>query len=294
MNLDEILNPKRDSLILNDIEKAALVKINSTNYYKAGDFSFLNDHKSLRPGKKHLLLGTTGSGKTTLARSICYEIAKEKKVMWYSSEESLDDMRTAISINAVNNKSLENVDFREEQDYIKKTNGDSLKFISEIVKDFIQGGCEVMFFDNLTTSAFYEGKQIDQQAAFFNMLSEVFKKIKKPIFIIAHTDAKTKDLQKDLFDANSIRGQKLPSNKCEYVYGYQIIPWIEEHSENLYDFTRGEQKSAFVRVLKSRGHPTSGNIYALNYEEKTRSYANDLKIDFNDFVKIYSKRVRLK
>jgi len=63
MNLDAILNPKKEGLVLTAVKKAKLKKDNQTCYFNSGDFNFLNDHKSLRPGKKHLLLGTAGSGK---------------------------------------------------------------------------------------------------------------------------------------------------------------------------------------------------------------------------------------
>jgi SpoVK/Ycf46/Vps4 family AAA+-type ATPase len=276
-------------------EKENLIKINKTSYFSVGDFSFLKDHKSLRPGKKHLLLGTSGSGKSTLARSVCNEISKHHKVMWYSSEEDLEDTKTAASFSKTDDVVLENIEFREESYYLKKYKKDHKLFLADLLKDFIENQCEVFFFDNLTTSAYYEGQDFDKQADFFNTLSDFFKTVKKPIFIIAHTDAKTKDLQKELFDANSIRGQKLPSNKCEYIYAYQVITWDDKQSDNgVIDLSRGEKKSAFVRVVKSRSHPNGGIVYALNYDSDKRSYAHDRKIDFSNFADIYGKRVKLK
>jgi adenylate kinase family enzyme len=293
-DIEQILKPKNKTLKMSQGERVNLINLNRTSYFSVGDFSFLKDHKSLRPGKKHLLLGTPGSGKSTLARSICNEVAKNHKVMWYSSEEDLDDTKTAASFAEQDDLCLDNIFFREEDAYVKKHKGDHMAFLMDLFRDFTESQCEVLFFDNLTTSSFYEGKKLDEQKDFFNLMSSFFKEVKKPVFIIAHTDSKTKDLQKELFDANSIRGQKLPSNKCEYIYAYQIISWSDKDEKGCYvDLNTSDKKSAFVRVLKSRAHPNGGVVYALNYNPDKRAYGHDRKIDFEKFSEVYKKRIKL-
>ena len=209
MNIEEFLEQgKSKNLSITEIERTELVEKNQLAEYYVGDFNHLSDHKTLRRGKKHLIIGTTGSGKSTLVRAIAFSVARKKKIMWYSSEEDYEDMKTAISFSGELPESLNNIEFREENGYIEKHKDDYKSFLNDLIKDFIENGCEVLFFDNLTTSAFYEGLGFDDQKKFFMMLSNIFLKLNKPIYFVAHTNAGTKDLQSELFTANDIRGNK--------------------------------------------------------------------------------------
>jgi energy-coupling factor transporter ATP-binding protein EcfA2 len=296
MNIDEILNGGNKSLIMTDDEKKNLITENETDFYPCEGFDFISDHKGLRPGKKHLLLGTSGSGKSTLARSICFKMAEKSKVYWYSSEENFKDMQVAISRMDISNECLGNVEFRQEQDFIIKVNGCYKSFLNLMIKDFIESQCDILFFDNLTTSNFYENQSFEDQKNFFNGLCVAIDKIQKPIFIVAHTDAKTKDLQSELFSVNDIRGQKTPSNRCEYAYAFQSITWKKKPDKDSdgIDLTNlEERKDTFIRTLKARNHSVSGKVYKLNYDFSKRAYTHDKRIDFGIFKEFYDLRVKL-
>ena len=260
-------------------KKESVIK-NETNLFDSVGFDFLNDHQSLRPGKKHLLIGTTGTGKSTLTRSVAFNIAKQNKIFWYSSEESLEDMKYAVTKNGISKKVLENIEFRDERQAQKEAGNDSMKFLEWLAREFIESRSTVLFFDNITTTVFYEGQKFDKQTEFFNQLSELMVKLNRPIFMIAHTDSKTKDLQSELFTANDIRGQKIIPNKCEYIYAYQLITYTQKRKDDKFviNFSEmGEKKLGFVRTLKARLHDSGGNIYKLKYDDKKRSYDKDKK-----------------
>jgi KaiC/GvpD/RAD55 family RecA-like ATPase len=67
-----------------------LLENNNKTFFSHSRFKFIEKHKGLRPGLMHVLLGTTGSGKTTLSRSILSDICKRDKVLFYSTEETKD------------------------------------------------------------------------------------------------------------------------------------------------------------------------------------------------------------
>jgi KaiC/GvpD/RAD55 family RecA-like ATPase len=54
-------------------------------------FDFLKGHNGFQAGMCHVLVGTTGTGKSTLARSILAQQAKETNVFYYSSEETKNE-----------------------------------------------------------------------------------------------------------------------------------------------------------------------------------------------------------
>ena len=298
MDIEGLINAsKGTNLVVTEDEKYDFIEKNQLAEYYVGDFNHLIDHKTLRRGKKHLLLGTTGSGKSTLARAIAFNIARKKKVMWYSSEEDSEDMKTAISFSNELPESLRNIEFREENIYLTKYKNDYKSFLNDIIKDFIENKCEAFFFDNLTTSAFYEGLKFEEQKDFFMKISNIFLDLNKPIYFIAHTDAKTKDLQAELFTANDIRGNKIPAMKCEYIYAYQIINW-KAKDDTTSKFNLGaddtEKKAAFIRVLKSRQHGNGGNVYLLDFDKDKKKYKGDKLISFEKFKEFYDLRLRLK
>ena len=298
MDIEEFLNSRKSkNLSITNKQANELIEANQLAEYFVGEFNFLKEHKSLRRGKKHLLLGTAGSGKSTLARAVAFNIARKQKIMWYSSEESYDDMITALSFSKELPESLCNVEFRDEAEFIK-THGENVdSFLSALVKDFIESGCEVLFFDNITTSNFYEMQKLDIQKKFFMRLSNVFVELNKPLFLVAHTSSGVKDLQGDLFTATDIRGGKMPALKCEYIYAYQIINWASKKKDSS-KYNVGEDlqdnKTAFVRVLKSRQHNNGGCVYRLDYDNNKRKYVGDKKINFCKFKDVYDLRLKLK
>jgi len=252
--------------------------------YGYTQFNFLNDHRSLRPGKKHLLIGTTETGKTTLTRSVIFQLAKGAKILWYSTEESFDDMVYMMSKADIGQDERSKIHFRHEMEADKWINENESSLSNYLADAVTRTKSEIIVFDNLTTSKFYSGN-IDVIVKMFDELSTVVKRLNVPIIIIAHTASGVKDMQSELFTGDDIKGPKIVSNRCEYVYAYQLITYMKDE---------GEHKQGIVRILKSRIGGASNSVYALTYNHKENSYLNDIKITFEQFKGFYEKRIKLK
>lgn len=262
----------------------AIIEEYERSDYGYTSFSFLNDHLSLRKGKRHLLIGTTGTGKTTLTRSVIFQLAKGARILWYSTEETLDDMIYMMTKASFDSEHRNKIHFRHETQASKwcdETGQDLGKYFShEIAKT----KCDVIVFDNLTTSKFYN-KTPESDVKFFNSISESVKNLNIPIIIIAHTANGVKDMQAELFSGSDVRGNKIVSNSSEYIYAYQLITYIVNGQEN---------KQGIIRTIKSRIGGASNSIYTLNYNAKENSYTSDQKVSFETFKNFYDKRVKLK
>lgn len=279
---------KNNSLVIPVEEKNKIIKDAKTNYFESAGFNFIKDHVGFRKGKKHLLIGTTGSGKSTLSRAICLNVARDKKVFWYSTEETFNDMIKAFHDSEVDDSILKNITFFSEYD--KEINAKN--FIKILSQKIIESESEILFFDNITTSLFYPNGDVTEQDKIFINLSAMVDHLNIPLFIIAHTAGGVKDLQKELFTADNVKGSKTIANKCEYVYAYQLITYIEQVSVFSNNFDN-EIKLGFVRVLKSRGGDNSNSVYSLVYNKDKRSYLSDSKISFDKFNSFYEKRIKL-
>ena len=172
--------------------------------YGYTQFNFLNDHRSLRPGKKHLLIGTTGTGKTTLTRSVIFQLAKGAKILWYSTEESFDDMVYMMSKADIGQDERSKIHFRHEMEADKWINENESSLSNYLADAVTRTKSEIIVFDNLTTSKFYSGN-IDVIVKMFDELSTVVKRLNVPIIIIAHTASGVKDMQSELFTGDDIK-----------------------------------------------------------------------------------------
>lgn len=155
-------------------------------------FSFINDHKGLRPGKRHVLLGTTGTGKSTLTRSLVLDLALKTKVVLYSTEETLEDTKTMFAMRNVSDEILKNIEFIFEGDIQQqmKASGlsDSLVEWKRLMAiKILNSKSHVLFFDNITTSSFYDGVQYQQSISFLETINELIAEVNCAFFVVAHT-----------------------------------------------------------------------------------------------------------
>ena len=258
--------------------------------FKTG-FAFIDDHKGFRLGKKHLLLGTSGSGKSTLARSVLINTAKKQRVLLLSTEETLEDTVFMFNERGTSDKIKENIVFVFEDSIIdekKSIQG----YMERLARKVINNGCEIVFYDNMTTSAMYNDVGFDKQTMFFNELSKLMLEINVPIFIIAHTNATTKDSQSELYVANDIKGPKTPAQKCEYVYGYNKLNYTIE-TTGYSGFKSSEKTVGIVRLLKNRLHGEANKIYSLTFNAEKKEYISDKEIPFERFKEVFKARQRL-
>jgi len=253
--------------------------------FKPSGFSFLDDHYGLRRGVRHVLMGASGKGKSTLARSILLAYAKNHKILLYSSEETESQTRDMLSQIKGSADISPNISFLCEKQLVEDVETNDVKRWAEIVKAQIKiNDCEIMFFDNLTTSDFYEGQRFDQSMAFLRALDSVYIKLDIPCFIVAHTKAGIKNDQTTSIEPDDIKGFKSATNKAEYLYTFQTI-----HGK-----TQGMATPVYpiLKVVKGRGISNVGSTYLLDYDHESRSYTGDAKESFAKLNEIFKNRQR--
>ncbi len=260
-------------------ELEELVDRNNKTIFKVR-FNFINGHKGPRPGSIHLLIGTPGSGKSTVVRSIIGDCADGKKVLLILSEEDADDFRIASANQGIGENRMKNIHIISELDIPIEVRLNKTLFRAYIEKQLYLIRPDITFWDNLTTSVTYETMRPSEQTEHVLWLKMFFKKkMKIPLFIVAHTKDGVTDNQPSLIDVNDIRGCKALPNMAEYAYMYQNPRINETHYP-------------FIWVRKSRGHRHKG-MYLLTYVEAKNCFIGDKGINFEEFKKAFNKRERL-
>jgi KaiC/GvpD/RAD55 family RecA-like ATPase len=252
---------------------------NEFRYFPRSRFSFINVHKGFRPGCMHVLLSTTGAGKTTMARSILADVASERKVLWYSTEETHEQFETQLAYSNLHNTNK--IRFVSEQtlmDRIDNKYDDVAGFMHQFDWAIDEVNPDIIFFDNITTSLMYDHNM--KASLVTRQLRKLMREKNLPLFMIAHTESRIKN--NEWFESNNIRGFKDITNTAEYVYclyRYNVVvsgvPYM----------------AAFINVDKSRLHDGAKFIYKLEYDRDLKLYTADTQIDFDSFQRV-TKKVR--
>jgi len=240
---------------------------------------FLLEHNGFRPAAMHLIIGLSGAGKSTFFRTvgIDYQINKEghdRAGIWYSEESENDFevhfVKTSMAEAYFLNK---DINFYSEVDGWESKKADFAK-LEKMFKE-----SDIVFFDNLTTSSFYEGSY-NEQVYFLRKLKGLVKKYKKPLVVFAHTDSKAKEGAKALIEQNDIRGPKTICNLSEFVYILQ-------------QFHVGSEIKSTLRIVKNRGQEVETKVFFLNYDKKSSTYNDAVKLPFSQFKMFFEQRNKL-
>lgn len=232
----------------------------------------------LRPGCIHVILSTTGAGKSTLVMSLIEEMLDAgKSVFLYSSEESVKDIETKLSYlpNLKNESNLRVYHERWLLEVLANNPDDWEGFLQEInlamIEMTLTNKPDVLVLDNLTTSLFYDqNKNATRIASGLKSLAED-KNI--PIIVVAHTASGVR--QNQLFDSSQVRGFRTITNTAQYVYclirlrvdmGGMWREVVVEYTE------------------KSRNHSVaSRSCYKLFFNVDTKLFSGDEKINYEVF-----------
>jgi thymidylate kinase len=252
-----------------DIHRTAKKKV-----FVGSRYEFLNAHKGIRPNGLHGLMGSTGSGKSTLIKCIIAEAAVQRKVLIWLSEETVTEYQEMI--NSLDSSVLENLYFVEEKEISEEFKLNQSDFFEYFEQMLEQSGCEIVFIDNVTTSAFYNQRySLNGQMRAAEFLRDIPKRKSVAVFFVAHTHSAITDNYAKVINAEDIRGSKeLPLN-TEYLY-------------ILHKFTQNDKQYNIIRVAKYRHHEEAAGWYALKYEKG--SYIGDSKIPFTLVNKIFKSR----
>ena len=240
---------------------------------------FLNSHNGLRRGSLHLILGTTGGGKSTLVRTLLRDLIFNPKndlqIAVWLSEETVKDYKRQVAYGMPSHDRLLSTNAYSELDSSGR-HDKKLAFFEWL--EFYKP--DVLLLDNITTSSMYNDKSAAEQGAFASKLKELTTKLNMATVIIAHTDAKATDSMGRLININDIRGSKTLGNLVEFAYILQRF----EINESFYPT---------IRIVKHRSQELTHALYYLQYDNRLRSFKGDLAIDFKKFKEMYGQRNRL-
>lgn len=260
-------------------DQGELQKIRAANNYQfiPSTFSFINEHRGFRPGQIHILLGTTGSGKSTVTRQMVIDTAAEFKTLVWLTEETRNDFVVALSKNYPGNDIAQNILIQSEMDIERREPGFFLNVLDNILMAENPG---MVFIDNLTTSGFYMGLRPGDQEKIAWRLKKMFEKTEIPCLIVAHTRADVSDTSSRLIEDTDIRGSKTIANLAPYFYIFQR-------------FEIGEKVFPTIRIKKSRMHQVESKLFKLIYSREKNSYTGDMAIDFQAFKEVFKQRNQL-
>lgn len=240
---------------------------------------FLNAHNGLRRGSVHMVIGTAGGGKSTLIRTLLRDLLFNTKNEQYSivswlSEETCTQYKTQLVHGLEPDKRLENcvlISEIDEMDKGAKHFFDNIEMLSP----------DVLIYDNLTTSRFYEGVRPAEQVKYFSKIKEMTSRLNCATIIVAHTAANVNDNQDRLIEPNDIRGNKTVVNMAEFFY---VMQRFQDDTGNFFPT---------ITVKKHRGQELVHSMYLLQYEKRLRAFLGDHALEFTKFKEFYKNRRKL-
>ena len=239
----------------------------------ASRYEFLKSHKGIRPNCLHGMIGTTGSGKSTLLKCIITEAASDKKILIWLSEENIVEYQELIHY--LDKSVLKNISFVEEKEIPQEYKMDQDKFFEYFEQMVEESGCELVFIDNMTSSAFYNMRfGFSGQGRTAEFLS-TFVKTKCSVFYVAHTETMITDNYSKVVAPENMRGSEELAIVTEYFYIIQ-------------KFTTNDKIYNVLRVAKFRHHKEASGWYALRFE--ANSYIGDSRVPFELINKIFKSR----
>lgn len=253
--------------------------IDLSEYKFRSRFAFLKATNGIRPSSMSILLGTAGSGKSTLNKAIVADIASTHKVDLWLSEE--DRAQYSIDLIAANKDvNFENINFIEERKF--RTALTKISSYAEIANVFERAikknNSGIMIFDNLTTSALFDNRKPEVQANMFYALRDLAQKENVAIFCIAHTRKEINNSIGRMICQEDIQGSSSTVKAAQYFY---ILQQVEVN----------ERKQTFIQITKHRGFSLQNKFFQLQYSEG--SYVADRPISFSDLKAIWNKRDKL-
>lgn len=263
-------------------EEIELYKQETDKKHFKSRYQFLNSHNGHKLGKTHLYLGTAGGGKSTMARSLitdaCVNLnSKEDHMTIWLSEESVEDYVKELYVTGLPFEFINRLKIYSELSDGGKNKRDVLKRIEWVCKNRPP---KIFFYDNITTSVEYETVGQAGQVSFYSELKRIAYECNIPFIVLAHTKADVTENYNGIIDMNQIRGSKSVPNMAEFFYVMQ-------------SFFIGEKRINTVRLTKFRGSPVDHRLYRIEYCPHMRIFKSDMKLDFQEFERIFKQRNKL-
>ncbi len=273
-------------MLKSSTREAEIVDFESQNkcvYYRS-DFAWLMATNGIRPEMLIGLMGTTGSGKSTLMKSVIAEVAQKEITLVWLSEETVKEyqagIRRAAILMGMNYKTvMSNLRFIEEKnldEFFVNNQADLFEMFKDMV---VESGSKVVFIDNLSTSNFYTDEiGVKGQGVSALFFSKITKRLNISIFYAIHTSKNIYDNMDRLITKEDVRGNQKIVILSEYFYVIQ-------------KFTVDEKVYPILRIDKHRHHEVQKKFYILGYDKKC--YRFDEAIDFDFINTVFVKRDQL-
>lgn len=238
-------------------------------------FEFMREICGLRPRCLMGLLGTAGSGKSTITKTLIADAAERTKVLIYLTEE--DPKEYQVGLNKIKTN-LDNIVFCSEKkiSHAAKSFEEMKLFFGEII---LSSGAKVVFLDNITTSSLYEPLSVRMQGEFVTYLANLAEKNDLCIFYVAHTRKEVTDNMGRLIEGEDARGSNQLFQQSQYFFILQNIAI----NNDLYPI---------LRIRKHRFHEITKRFFLLGYKEG--AYRFDRYIEFERIAEIFKERNQLK
>lgn len=268
----------RNGTMTEEEYSSILGKLNSQEF--ASQLKTFNDHKGLRRGELHTILGPKGGGKSTFVKTILTEVMMNRKNTYcFLSEEKTDVYRIPLyktlkyflkDHNKAN--TLLSHLFMESQFGLNEENKNVDSFIKRLEYICTEHSIDVVCFDNFTTSFLGRGR-INDQARAIELLKELAVRLNIAVIIVLHT-AKGTNIYKDIIDGDHVRGNATSVNIGSYNY---IIT----------AFFRANPVRVFVTTDKARYHKLANKkVYEMYYDQDLEIFLSDQKSSFDEIQSV--------
>lgn len=236
------------------------------------NFNFLKSHKGIRPGCIHILMGTAGSGKSSVLRSLLGDYLKLNmdSVYCWLSEESKEEMQEGMAGIDLGDDNLSKLILDSELDNPGTSE-------AEILERVAISGSKILIIDNITTSRFYMDRRVKEQGDMIMRLKSFAAEHGVAVFIIAHTKKDIHDNYGKLITENDIRGCSSIVNMAHFFYILQR-------------FKTPRRFYPTLRIVKNRGYVVEDNMYFMQFDKESMSYITDVNIDFDTFKARFKER----
>lgn len=246
-----------------------------TKEFYPSRFGFLKQVCGIRPNSLMGLLGTPGSGKSTLLKSIIADTAERTKVLIYLTEEEPKDYQILLNLLKTN---LDNVVFLSEKKLFHS--GMTLEQMKLYFQEAVlSSGANVLFFDNITTSAIYESLNVRGQGEMVSFFNQLAEKNGICIFYVAHTKKEVTDNMGKLIEGEDVRGSNQLFQQSQYFFILQNV-------------SINNDMFPILRIRKHRFHEVTKKFFLLGYRESVYQYDRD--IDFEKIAEIFKDRNQLR
>lgn len=244
---------------------------------------FLSAHKGWRRGNLHIFLGTSHGGKSTLLRTCLVDALSSNsgktRVGLVLSEESKLDFLTEFNHSGKMGEILDRLFIVSEQDHPEKFSN-AKDWFHQVKKMCDLGQIDILFFDNLTTAAMYEGATINDQKTICLGLKRMATTLNIPVVIVAHTGANITDSANGLIEMNDIRYSKMIVNLAQFFYIMQT-------------FKQEDGRYTTLRITKHRGQEVKSTMFQLFYYSSVRLFMEAERIAFSKIKELFKNRNKL-